>query len=535
MRSATTITYYGDPPDVWRRRALMAQDALRVDPNDIGARRTLEGALGVIRQHADFLRETAPGDIRQYEDEARRVGRGTSAVAGAAQGATLSLGDEIAGLATAVPRLVPGGESPSTAYFRGRDEARAYNANAEVENPWTYGLAELVGGAAPTVLGGVATRAAVPFLGASATAAATPGATFGTRMAGGLARSAQYAPVAGAFGYGAGEEGPVADLGGAGLAAGAATVLGFPFGFRANDIVRENAVRAANEVRTVAGARVAQETAADRIATSAAQRRVAETTAGPRIEAAQHNAEASRFRASREEASARFYRERADQAAVQTRIAAETEPFVVQQRAAGALRAEASVSDIPLNRQMKEDRAFLLSLQRAAAEARRAGSASGASGVEARFRAHLERIGTSAEGIETAVRRARATPGSPLYSEAASAPAVPSAPRAPNTPAQAAQAAHTQVMEATGDPSQALQAARRSAAVARDAMLADVPEDASMAALRIVQGPPSVEALDRLAAYVARLSPEQRTVVGRQLPDAWKQILPDLWKRTLGL
>ena len=83
--------------------------------------------------------------------------RVAAGVLGAANTMGMGFADEVRGLATAIPRLMPGGESPIDAYVRGRDVQRGEAKAAESRNLRSTLGGEVLGNA-PTVLGGFAAK-----------------------------------------------------------------------------------------------------------------------------------------------------------------------------------------------------------------------------------------------------------------------------------------------------------------------------------------------------------------------------------------
>lgn len=97
------------------------------------------------RQGIKDVEETTTGE---------RVGAG---LLGAANTMSFNLADEVRGLATAIPRLVPGGESPIDAYVRGRDAQREEAKAAETRNLKST-LGGEVAGNIPSLVGGFAAK-----------------------------------------------------------------------------------------------------------------------------------------------------------------------------------------------------------------------------------------------------------------------------------------------------------------------------------------------------------------------------------------
>lgn len=73
-----------------------------------------------------------------------------SAVSGLGQGASMGFGDELAGLTGAsIESIMADDSKPFIQRYReARDFARNLNSKAKSDNPWTYGLSEVAGGAA---------------------------------------------------------------------------------------------------------------------------------------------------------------------------------------------------------------------------------------------------------------------------------------------------------------------------------------------------------------------------------------------------
>lgn len=166
-------------------------------------------------------------------DEALREPTFGERAAAFGQGAAETLGfnaaDEVRGLATAVPRLVPGGESPVDAYVRGRDAQREASAAVSDAVPSAYGWGQL---------GGVAGSAGLGLAKAGATAASqAPRLVAAARgAAGGAAQGA----ASGFFGG----EGAADSLIGAGKGALVGAALG-----SAPTLVRGGATEAAGKLR----------------------------------------------------------------------------------------------------------------------------------------------------------------------------------------------------------------------------------------------------------------------------------------------
>jgi len=95
------------------------------------------------------LSDLKPGDyeIEAAPDKAPAVGQGEAVLRGGAQGLTMGYGDELTGLI----------ESALTekSYTQSRDEARANNAAAQEQNPWTYGAGNVAGGLATMAVPGL--------------------------------------------------------------------------------------------------------------------------------------------------------------------------------------------------------------------------------------------------------------------------------------------------------------------------------------------------------------------------------------------
>jgi len=540
--SGATDPEFGDI-ELWRQAARNAQAALRTNANDAEAREQLEDAQFVLRRHAasvgarmNLANEMERQNIRE-QIGAERAGPAQAYAANVLHGASLGLGDELA----AIGAVLPGGLSPGQAqarYQAGREELYAAQP-----------VASFLGDMTGAVGLGVASAGAFPGLAARIAAGGTlagSGARTGAMLAGGT--------IGGGEGVlrGLAGEGTLGERGRSALGQGA---VGFGLGV--------GGVGATNVVRRLRARSIAKD-----------------------IELG-NRAAASRFAPAQAEESARFHAARARQAEVQTQIAEETAPArivsaqnqaqlstirvgEVGQRAAQTEArtavAQARRTDIPLDRTMKEDRAFLLALRRAEAEARRAGSTTGATGVEQRFRAGLARMRMSPEDIEIAVQRARQTVGSPLYGggaapstairpepgitssevdaalvegraglQAQRATPVSTAPveaptfvQAPSTqrgtpgampgadPREAARAAYGQVFAATGDEAQAAAAARHGAGFAQQAVIQPA-EDASMALMRLAQSEPTDAAVSELTALVRQLPQAQRRLALNQL------------------
>ncbi len=164
-----------------------------------------------------LAQESARGQqaIRDVEETTlgERVGAGAL---GAANAMAMGFADEARGLATAIPRLVPGGESPVAAYVRGRDVQRGEAKAAEQRNLRSTLGGEVLG-QAPTVVGGLAAKvpqgiasAAKQGLGAlvkqgakiGAAGGAVGGFGYGEGAAGSIEQAAKGAALGGLFGAG---------------------------------------------------------------------------------------------------------------------------------------------------------------------------------------------------------------------------------------------------------------------------------------------------------------------------------------------
>jgi hypothetical protein len=249
-------------------------------------------------------------------------------------------------------------------YLAGRDENRAFRAqglSSFTAAPYLDVAGNIVGGLIPAALGVGLTQQAFPSLTAMAQRAVTPGigALPTTRIAGALAGAAQTAPTAFLFGYGAGEEGPVEDIGSGLLGAGAAMLFGTPLAARGQGAQLRGGLAAQEQLGTVATTRKAvleAEAAQFHPVTAEAQQRaalanaeVAQATAGPRIAAAE-------LRPAQEAANTRYYTTRADEAQLRMDERLGTAPLRTERERIQTEVARARVEDLPAVRQSAAQR-----------------------------------------------------------------------------------------------------------------------------------------------------------------------------------
>lgn len=122
--------------------------------NDFVDAPTPSGPTGIASPN-DFIDEPAAPPTRD-------VGMGESALRGAGQGLTLNYSDELLGLGKAlfsdIKDTIKGKDTRGTFaqhYKAERDAERQANNEAREANPWTYGLSELGGGVASSVIPGL--------------------------------------------------------------------------------------------------------------------------------------------------------------------------------------------------------------------------------------------------------------------------------------------------------------------------------------------------------------------------------------------
>ena len=482
--------YDGYPIATWRRAAQSAVAVLRTNPRDPGAQATLLNAQDVLREHASRISEANLAANIAGEEAARDPGKAASFGMGAADMASFGFGDEAAGALTALGRILPGGESPRQAYLRGRDANRAFAAQAEASNPWAYGAGQ-AGALAATMGAGVLAKGA-PLVSGAVRAAGVPTATLGKRLLGALRGAVTGGAIGGTAAYGAGEEGPIADISQVPRGAAAGAVAGGLLAELGSAAQRANVLRIAQAQKTLNDA----EASAFRPAAAEASARVATETAGPRIASAQHRAEASQYAPAQAQANVRFYTARGQQAETQTRIAQETEADRILSSRAGAQSAEARAVDIPLNRQMKEDRAVLLAFRKAKVEAgqgRELGRATPEGRVQM-FREWAAKQGMSLEATEQAISRMQVNMPGAGFPRPQAAPSAPTAaPGWSHNPDEAARAAFNLAEAAGQDP---VAAARRAGGIGRNAAVT----------------PPSTVASPQRGATRAQLAQRQQAI-----------------------
>lgn len=252
----------------WHRVAELAMADLRADPTNVEAQEALGGALAGIKAWATDDERRAADDVRGYHDEARQVSPPVSAGMGIAKGMSFGFGDEAAGLVTALGRILPGGESPRNAYYRGRDANRAFDAQAEASNPAVYFGGDMAGTFAPGLAAGLV-KSTVPRILRVVPSAARPallaaselGASTAAKAAGVGAAMRSAARYGFAHGYGRAEDGPVADLVPAAASAVASGLLAAPLAILARRNLASSGLTSMKEREQVARTLTAEETA----------------------------------------------------------------------------------------------------------------------------------------------------------------------------------------------------------------------------------------------------------------------------------
>jgi len=209
-RPVSGVEYFGIPVDEWRRVARLALADTQANPNDAEARQQLSYAQQILRHHAGVTGQLQTRAIRR---EGRNLAEQTVAeapgavqayAANALHGASLGIGDELAGLAA----VLPGGLSPQQAmdrYRAGRGQLYADQSIASFAGDVTGSL--LLGAAGAKALpavgatiaaGGTLTGSGVRAAGAAAALAGTEGALRGAFSEGSLAERGEQAALQGA-------------------------------------------------------------------------------------------------------------------------------------------------------------------------------------------------------------------------------------------------------------------------------------------------------------------------------------------------
>jgi hypothetical protein len=185
------------------------------------------------QKKGDTLRNVAEAETQAelLTAEPSMIQEAAAFTQGAADNLGLGLADEARGVLTAIPRLVPGGESPGDAYRRGRDAQREKSQDYQSGKVGAqYGAGDLAGTIGNVALGGANLKAASSL----------------------KAAAAQNTAMGGAAGFGAGEGGPESLFLGAlgGLAGAGLTVL--PGGAQAvRDRIGRTTAKEAREVPIV--------------------------------------------------------------------------------------------------------------------------------------------------------------------------------------------------------------------------------------------------------------------------------------------
>lgn len=538
--------------------AQLAMQDLERDPNNAEAREALMGALDGIRSWAQVEgpQQARDGAIRDTQ-EATNPGALRSGVLGFGQGASFGFADELAGVASAIPRMIPGGQSPGAAYARGRDEHRAMSTAGGAFNPVVTGLSDIAGGVAG---GTAAVRGAIglaPAIGRTLTAGATAGASMGQKLLAALTGGGIGAVAGGTDAYGRGEQGASEDLQRVPMGATLGGALGAAGTYVGSAMNRASQVRAAKELKAV------NEGAASTLDLQRQQAQVAADEARARMLG---------IRASEAEAVAPARIQSAQNQAALSTERLQAQPTIRQRQAAAADRAQGSAEragareadrllDLPLNRQMQQDRATILAF-RASRLGKLQGPGVGSS--EQRLRQWAQQQGMDEAGIERALKahRAMQMPGSGVAREAVPEPSVarpvspetiqrtvvdpeavvaavpesgtiaPNMGTMPGSPREAARAAYNLTEAAGGD---ATEAASRAAGFAQGAVpevsvpgLDDVAGslgDAFQPVQRVLMQGPTPQAQAELLSIVETLGPEQRSLILRLLPGAWRQAL----------
>lgn len=519
------------PLSRWRQIALAAKEALSGNPEDRDAQEALAVSTGAIRSFANARRgqpTLSPQDIREAQP-----GQASAFGMGAANAMSLGLGDEGAGLIAANLALLPGGESPQQAYFRARDENRAFDQAASAFNPATYFAGNIAGSAVGPALAGGArllTGAVMApnILTSTVARGAVPGATFATRAAAAGAGGAIGAGLGAVGAYGVGEEGPIADLSNAPTGAALGFLLGAGGTGFVNRAARTERVRVAKEAQAaMAPQATAARIAADRelAGTRAAQRQIAETRA----------AEFEVMRPLREQQM----RDRATLTSQRVEDAPISRQAARERAEATNLRLGEQTTTSDVRVQETIDRAAITAMRRAQME----GAAQGATDPDAFVRSRLAKQGFTPELIERTLasrRQGALPPGSSTTPQGAAAsrtvevreaqmpgqalhdiqgnpipgtvtPTNVPLPPPPRTPAQDA-AARAYTVAETASPGSGIPAARRAAATVQGAQSA--PVDMGML------GPFTRERQHQVIQQALRMTPAQRAEMWRSIQAA---------------
>lgn len=221
----------------WRQAAIAANDALKVNPNDVEAKEALTVAREAIRSHVETLRNRPVR--RESSVGTGPVGTGISAVMGFGQGASSGFADELSGMVDALFASRSGSLQPTPAYLAGRDQHRQFVQDAKDANPTAEIVGDVTGSVMNAIVTGRAVTGAVPAVGRALTAGSQTGANFGTRLVSAGA-GATLAGVSGAA-RGAGsvdQAGLEGRLEGAATGGAGAAVVGFPVAYVGNAAIR---------------------------------------------------------------------------------------------------------------------------------------------------------------------------------------------------------------------------------------------------------------------------------------------------------
>ena len=570
MNSNTTVPFYNSQEGVsfggrtlplvrWRSAAQSAQEALRADPNDVEAQEAFQIASGAIQTYVGQLRGRSQRAGRRETDAALDPGAFVSGVVGFGQGASFGLSEEIAGALQAIPRFMPGGQSPGSAYAAGRDRARADLEAARAYHPVATGLGDLAG----SVVGGTVAVAGLPSaVRGTVAAGGRAGAPLVDKLRAALTGGTIGAGLTGADAYGRGEEGVVADLSRVPLAA----TLGFGLGTigtgLGNTLARRSQVAAAQESKAV------NEGAASVLDLERQRAQVAADQARARLLGARADeaAQVAPLRVQQAQTNTALSTERLQNVPTMRARQAVQDVARVENAAERALTRPGRVAvqrqrvtDLPLDRQMKQDRATILAFH--ASRIGRMQQGPGVGNAEQRLRQWGAQQGMDADAIERIVvaNRRMGMPGSappvrpgagvtpepvtqaPAVTPPAQIPeqAVVQPPRPtptmPGTPSEAARASHALVEAAGGTADEAAAAARNAAGFASQAVpdpqimgieqVAQNLGESFAPVQRILTGQPTDEAMTALMQISEGLSGEQQSLILRLLPGIWKQAL----------